>query len=112
MHATQLNVCCECSPVVDARYDGSDHSLSVVIVEALAEATGSDPTDLPPLYDVVDLEALDNVIDQSDAETAGHRVVSFSVKEWNVFVCDDGRIRVCDATEHTDPKPVFASGPA
>jgi hypothetical protein len=39
-------------------------------------------------------------------------LLEFAVENWNVFVRDDGRIRVRDATEPTDPEPVFEPNPA
>jgi hypothetical protein len=108
MRSQQLRVSCECTPVVDARYDEGDLSPAEVVIEALAEATGRDSVELPPLYDFIDPDALDTFCEHRGLETSDNRILSFTVGEWNIFVGDDGRIRVCDATRHTEPKPVFA----
>lgn len=112
MDSQQLRVSCECTPVVDAQYDESDHSPTAVIIRALAEATGRDPVELSPLHNFVEPDALDALFEHRDGETSDHAIVSFTVEEWNVFVRDDGRIRVCDATQYTEPEPVFAPSPA
>lgn len=99
-----------CTPVIDAEYDfESDSSATEAILWALADAVGVDPTNLPPLFDYVDPDALNALFDPSDRATDGDTLLSFQVDTWNVFVRSDGRIRVCDATQPTDPEPVFES---
>ncbi|MXR40390.1 hypothetical protein GRX01_03335 [Halobaculum sp. WSA2] len=99
-----------CTPVVDAEYDSeSERSATEAIVWALADAVGVDPTDLPPLFDYVDPDALNALFESSDRGTNGDTLLSFQVDTWNVFVRSDGCIRVCDATRPTDPEPVFES---
>ncbi|WP_348610948.1 HalOD1 output domain-containing protein [Halobaculum rarum] len=99
-----------CTPVVDAEYDfESDRSATDAIIWALADAVGVDPTGLPPLFDYVDPDALNALFDSSVRRTDGDALLSFQVDTWNVFVRSDGRIRVCDATQPTDPEPVFES---
>ncbi len=102
-----------CTPVVDAEYDRAVHrSPSEVIIDALASAADVDPTELPPLYDFVDPDALDRLFDGHRGAADADATLSFTAETWNVFVCADGRIRVCDATRPTDPKPVFAGSTA
>jgi hypothetical protein len=112
METRSMNVYRGCTPVVDARYEPDDESSPAeVIIEALAEAAGDDPVDLPPLYEFVDADALNALFNHEgagDAET----LLSFRVEMWNVFVRADGRIRVCDATRPTDPEPVFETNTA
>ncbi|MFC6785402.1 HalOD1 output domain-containing protein [Halobaculum halobium] len=105
-----MSVYCVCTPVVDTKYDSeSDRSATDAIVRALADAAGVDPTDIPPLFDYVDPDALNTLFDSSDRGTGGDTLLSFQVDTWNVFVRSDGRIRVCDATQPTEPEPVFES---
>jgi len=40
----------------------NDPAVSTKIVHAVANATGRDPLDLPPLYDVLDATALDSLV--------------------------------------------------
>lgn len=97
---------CRCTPVVDRRFDG-DTPPTVAVVEALAAAAGVDPTDLEPLNDAVDCAALDRLFEGGEPSTAAPRVLSFSVDGWNVFVRDDGSVRVCDPDPVVEPAPVF-----
>lgn len=60
--------------------DPSDRTASVAVVEAVAEAEGTDPSELnPPLFDVVDVDSLDTVLQDGTGEVAfewvGYRVV-------------------------------------
>ena len=113
MEQGALNVYRGCTPVVDAEYGSeSDGSPAEVIVEALAEAAGVDPIDLPPLFDFVDPDAIEQLFMGHDSAPHADALLSFRVETWNVFVRADGRIRVCDSTRPTNPEPVFESTPA
>nr|AQM75280.1 hypothetical protein [Halorubrum lacusprofundi] len=106
----ELLVYCGCKPVADAKYDfESNRSATEAIIWALADAVGVDPTDLPPLFDYVDPDALNALFDSNDRVTDDDALLNFQVDTWNVFVRSDGLIRVCDATQPTDPEPVFES---
>lgn len=105
-----LSIHCGCRPVVDTEYDfENDSSATEAIIWALADAADVDPTDLPPLFEYVDPDALNALFDREDIAVAGDTILSFQVDTWNVFVRSDGRIRICDATRPTEPQPVFAS---
>lgn len=113
MTSARLTLYRGCAPVVDARHEpAGDRSPAEVIIDALAEAAGVDPVDLPPLYEFVDPEAINALFDRRDGPTATEGILSFGVETWNVFVRADGRIRVCDATRPTDPEPVFETSTA
>ncbi|MDZ5811936.1 HalOD1 output domain-containing protein [Halorubrum sp. AD140] len=100
----------ECTPVVDAHYrDGSDRTPVAAIVRALAEVEGLDATTLPPLYDMIDADALNQLFERNRDESDTAVFLSFQYNTWNIFVRDDGQIRICDATKPTDPEPVFSS---
>ena len=106
----QLIVYRECKPVVEAEYDSkSDSSATEAVIRALADAVGVEPTELPPLFDTVDPDAINALFDPSDRATDGNTLLSFQVDTWNVFIRSDGRIRVCDATQLIEPEPVFES---
>lgn len=82
-----------------------DTSLAVAIVEAIADAAGVEPTDVPPIYDSINADALDEL---SRAGDGTELVLGFAIDDWNVFVSHTGHIRVCDATDPTpEPEPVF-----
>jgi hypothetical protein len=105
-----LTVYHSCSTVIDTEYRREDdRTPSEAVVEALATAAGVEPTDLPPLYDFVDPDALDTLFDGHHKATSGDTILSFRVNAWNVFVRGDGRVHVCDASESTELEPVFAS---
>ncbi|MEF8815102.1 MAG: HalOD1 output domain-containing protein [Halovenus sp.] len=103
---------CECTPVVDARYGGNNRPPAEAILEALSEAARVDIVELPPLYEFVDPDALEDLFGGQDGRAGGDALFRFTVEDWNVFVRDDGRIRVCDATQCTDPEPVFEASKA
>ena len=106
MAIDQLTIYRECTPAVDEHYEPEgQQTLSETVVEAVAKAEGVAPTDLPPLYETVDLEALERLFEQPGTDA----VFSFEFETWNVFVAADGRVRVCDATQSTAPEPVFES---
>lgn len=106
----ELSIHRECSPVVDATYRPEiDDSPAEVVITALADATGVDPVDLPPLGEYVDFDALNSLFERHDSAVDTDLTLCFQVSCWNVFVRSDGRIRVCDATQQTEPEPVFAS---
>ena len=107
----QLDVYRSCTPVVNTRYEiGGVRTVTEAIVDAIAEAEGIDATDLPPLYDAIDLDTVTQLFERRDGTAGGETVLSFAFGRWNVFVRADGRICVCDSTRRTDPEPVFVDG--
>jgi len=78
---------------VVSRTTQDDRSLSMTVVECLAEATGVSPVDIErPLYDVVDPDALDRLF-TAETEGVGGRVV-FELDGHEVTVRDDGSVVV------------------
>jgi hypothetical protein len=98
------------TPVVDG-WHGSDDNRSVVdtLTHALAAAEDVDVTDLPPLYDAVDLDALERLFESHDGDSEMAAVFSFEYERWNAFVRADGRVRICDSTRRSVPAPVFSA---
>jgi hypothetical protein len=64
---------------------------SQAIPEAVADAVGCEITDLPPLYDVVDPDALDDVFADRDAGT-----VSFCYSDHRITVTETGEIEISE----------------
>lgn len=62
------------------------------VIDAVAETTERDPTELPPLYDTLDPDALDALL-----RTGFDGTVSFTFAGCSVTVGDDGEIRVEEA---------------
>jgi hypothetical protein len=113
MEQGTLTIYRNCTPVVDAQYSAeSDRSPADAIVDALAEASGVDPLELPPLYDFVDYDTLNRLFQKHDRATDTDVILCFRIENWNVFIRADGRILICDNTRPTDPEPVFESLPA
>lgn len=107
-HNNQLLMYRDCTPVVDVDYDSErNHSLAWVIAEAISDAAGIPPTELPPLYDAIDLDAVAQLLDSQDGTSSETAVLGFTFEQWNVFVRSDGSIRVCNGTHSQDPVPVF-----
>lgn len=99
---------CDCTPVHDTYFEaGSGRSPGRAVVEAVATAEGTDPTELDPLYEAVDGEALNRLFDHCGGSADGSMVVSFSYHGWNLFVRSDGTVRVCDPEPTVESAPVF-----
>lgn len=64
-----------------------DHVI-LQVVERIALAEGLDPSDLPPLFPVIDLEALATFIESAPPDTT----VSFSVDGYDIEVSGDGTV--------------------
>lgn len=105
MSRDELVVYRTCVPVVETEFDPRrGPTVAEAIVEAIASAAEVGPTELPPLYHAVDLDALESLLD-ADA-TADSGVYTFNYEVWQVFV-SDGHISVCDRRQETEPTPVF-----
>lgn len=69
-------------------------SVSVAIVEAVAAVTETPSTDLPPLYEWVNPDALEQLFDPAPRQTSG--VVAFEVADCTVTVTSDGTVSATD----------------
>ena len=98
-----------CSVVSETTYvrEGA-RTLTQALVEAVAEAEGVDPTELPSLYGSIDLDALSRLLADPSEDTDSELLLGLRMNRWNVFVSSDGRICVCDATDETSHlEPIF-----
>lgn len=69
-------------------------SISVQVVEKIAETEGTDPIDLnPPLHSVIDAEALQHLFDSMPNESKPGRV-SFEYNGYTVEVVADETVQV------------------
>jgi len=66
-----------------------DQSLSMTVIDAVSAVSGTDPAELPPLYDAIDPDALDSLF---TAQTEGR--VSFEFAGMPVTVHATGEVRV------------------
>ena len=82
--------------LVEKEYRGhADQALTEVIIEAVAEAANADPLDLPPMYEFIDPDAVNNLFHRDRTKSLG-QYISFKFDEWIVSVHADGLIRVRD----------------
>ncbi|PSP78477.1 hypothetical protein BRC81_08010 [Halobacteriales archaeon QS_1_68_20] len=77
---------------------GSDARISEKVVEAVADAEGTSPLDLrPPLYRVVDPDALDKLFSPPSLEHGQpDGEVTFEYRGYEVTVRADGSVSVTD----------------
>jgi hypothetical protein len=84
--------------VAQTRYERErDGELGSTIVLAIVEAEGVGPTELPPLYEVVDVDALEQLLFGSPHGTGGKGsdgTVRFQYVDYLVRVDGDGWIQV------------------
>lgn len=72
--------------------------MSQAIVTAVADAEGVEPTDLSPLYRVVDTDALDELFtSESSEESRTEQRVSFRYEGYEVTVYSSGRVDLDEA---------------
>lgn len=73
----------------------TDESVGYRVVEAIAEATGTDPVALdPPLHAVVDWDALETLYDQRSCRERTAPEVSFEYADLTVRIDEGGRVSV------------------
>lgn len=81
--------------------DDPEAGLATDVVLAVAELSESDPTELPPLSDVIDADALDRLFGPGHSGDGSDRV-SFNYHGYRVTVCRDGEIML-QRRDGTDP---------
>lgn len=90
----------ESHPVVDTEYDHrKDRSPTKVITDALARAAGIDPMELPSLYDYIDPDALEAILDRPDGTQDPDTILCFRVEKWQVIAYGNGRISIYKITD-------------
>ena len=95
---TELLSRCDCTPVCRTGYDLEETSVSSAVVQAIATARDTTASEMEPLYDAIDLEALDRIVEHANAEDRnGSLSTRFLVDELEVNVYDDGEVIVCDS---------------
>lgn len=90
--------------VAERRYDPQGRAeLVTVVVSAVADADGTDPTDLsPPLYEVIDADGIERAFfgpETTESARDGTARVEFRHAEFLVNVGSDGWVRVFEPTE-------------
>ena len=104
----QLAVSFECTPVGSAIYEAdSTRQPAEVIAEAVADAEGVDPTELSPLYESIEPDALNRLFGQNGHQSNPDKAFCFTYEGWNVFVRGDGRIIVGDPDNLSKPTSLW-----
>jgi hypothetical protein len=80
---------------IHKQYDWSDTDPSIAVVKTVAAATNREPTELKPLYEILDPDALDELIRSDGRPTATDTSVSFIWDRCNVTVNSSGDVVVC-----------------
>jgi hypothetical protein len=68
-----------------------DTSLTIRVAEELARTLDTQPTDLPPIHDAVDLDAVERLVAHTDAPGLQ---VAFEYQGYGVRVDGDGEVEV------------------
>ena len=63
---------------------------TAAVVESVAQRAGVDTTELPPLYDAIDPDALDAIFDHASQDSSSGPRVTFSYGGFEVTVEHDG----------------------
>ncbi|WP_126664425.1 HalOD1 output domain-containing protein [Haloterrigena salifodinae] len=79
---------------ITANWDADTENTPVyAVASAVAEAEGVDPVDLPPLYETIDPEALNDLLSSRDDSTVA--TVEFEYAGYAVTVSGEGMVTVC-----------------
>lgn len=78
---------------VRAQFDWASVSPSMAVIETVSVATDREPTDVPSLYEFVDTDALDSLV-EGGADVSDDTVVSFRFAGRRVTVRSSGEVVV------------------
>lgn len=99
---------CQCSPVCDATFGGArGRTLVEAVVHSVAGIEDVEPTELDPLYESIDVDALTHLFASRNDVGDEPMAITFSYHGWNVFVREDGHVRVCDPEPAVELAPAF-----
>lgn len=84
---------------------GAGESASEAVIAAIAALRGSRPAELSALYDVVDPDALDGLVDHAQRTDAESHELWFTYEGCDVGVRSDGQVRIREADGSTAPDP-------
>jgi hypothetical protein len=98
-----------------------EQSVSQRVIEAVADETGREPTEVGPLYHVVDPDALDRLFTPTRGNVRRRGRVEFTFAGCDVAVCENGEVTVserdvladstdADVTDAADRAGVTADG--
>jgi len=77
------------------KYDSQQQQpITETVIDAIATVSGTDPLDLPPLYEAVDPDALELIVREPNAAPTRSCFVGFTLGAWGVIVTGSGEIQV------------------
>ncbi|WP_408956736.1 HalOD1 output domain-containing protein [Natrinema sp. 74] len=80
-------------------FDPATERPSEAVVTAVAAVFEAEPDDLSALYDTLDPDALDSLVDHAQrAGSAGIHRIWFTYEGFDIGVRSDGQVRIRDAT--------------
>jgi hypothetical protein len=85
----------------EVRFGDNGKSVVQAITDAIMDVEHCEITDLPPLYESVDSEALTQLMTHHEGRSRPPVSVSFAYAGWTVSVRDDGTVTVEDLDETT-----------
>jgi hypothetical protein len=77
---------------IESQDISADMELSQAVVDAVADAEGVEPTELPPLFSAIDPDALDALFQPASDETVVTGSVRFRYAGYDVNVNEDGSV--------------------
>lgn len=85
------------TPVYQNTYDSAAIDQPTrAVVEAIATLEGVSPLELPPLYECIDPDALNQVVTAVEVKATETLTITFTVGDWSVHVDATGRVLVYD----------------
>lgn len=79
-------------------------SVSTAVVRAVANVEDVPPSEIPPLYDHVDPDALDALVDRSGEFTGGVVRITFTYLDYRLTVTQHGTVVVTNVQELSGEK--------
>lgn len=78
-------------------YDSSTESVCTAVVSAIATVSGEHSTEVGPLHSVINVDALEAVLDSQPSDESGSSIsVTFTVDDCDVTVRETGLITVVE----------------
>lgn len=82
--------------------DVREETVSERVIDAVSEATGTDPVELEPLYNVVDPDALNAIFASGGAGESSDTELRFTMAGCDVLVRDGGNVVVTPPADRDD----------
>lgn len=91
----RLDATAESSSPTSVHHDFTgDQTASLAVIETVAAVSGTDPIELPPLYDVINPDALNALFEPHDRRTGSGLRVEFSYNGFDIVVREGPKVVV------------------